>query len=135
MTITYAREDNLDWQEFVDVLEASGLARRRPVTDRERIRKMADNAQLIVTAREIGGTLVGVARSITDWSYCLYCSELAVARLLQGQGIGKSLLSETVRHAPEVKNFVLLSAPGAVSFYEAAGYERHNDAFLFHQNT
>lgn len=128
--ILYAREDNLTVEEIQSLLRSSGLAERRP-TDPAILQAMLDGADLIVTARLAQGALIGVARSITDWAYCLYCSDLAVDRSSQGRGIGKALLAETARLAPGVKGFYLLSAPNAVSFYEHAGYERLPDAFRF----
>ena len=128
--IAYRREDALPLSDFQLVLQASGLAERRP-EDAARLQAMLTNADLIVTARTTDGAIVGVARSITDWSYCLYCSDLAVDRAFQGRGIGKALLAETARLAPAVTGFYLLSAPKAVSFYEHAGYERLPDAFRF----
>jgi len=127
--IRYQAEPDLSVAEFESVLQASGLAARRP-TDPARLNAMLRGAQLVITARD-GGRLVGVARSITDWVYCLYCSELCVAQAHQGQGIGRSLLMETAKAAPKVKTCLLLSAPGAESFYEGAGYKRHGAAFIF----
>lgn len=132
MTITYQAEPDLTAEDFVRVLSESGLAERRPVEDVARIADMLKHAQLVVTARK-DGELVGVARSITDWVYCLYCSDLCVSKSAQGLGVGKALLAETAKLAPKVKNHLLLSAPGAVSFYENAGYEKHPAAFVFHQ--
>lgn len=133
MTVSYAREETLSVSDFAAVLNNSGLGLRRPVDDPNLLQKMLENADLTVVARDQSGKIIGVARSITDWCYALYCSDLAVDRAFQGQGIGKKLLQETVRHAPEVKNHILLSAPDAVSFYAAAGCERHTNAFLFNQ--
>ncbi|MCB9994120.1 MAG: GNAT family N-acetyltransferase [Hyphomicrobiaceae bacterium] len=132
MTITYQTEPQLQAADFIDILVRSGLAQRRPADNPARIAKMLENADLVVTARNESGLLVGIARSITDWSYCLYCSDLAVDKAAQGKGIGKALLAETARLAPEVKSHILLSAPAAVSFYEHAGYQHHPAAFLFH---
>ena len=86
--VVYAVEAGLAVAEFEAVLRESGLGERRPVEDRTRLEKMLRGANLIVTAR-LGGRLVGVARSITDWSYCLYLSDLAVSKVAQGQGIGR----------------------------------------------
>ncbi len=129
--IAFSQEPDLSGDAFAAVLAASGLAERRP-TDPARLEAMLRNAQIIVTARE-DGLLVGVARSITDWAYCLYCSDLCVAASHQGRGIGKALLAQTTQAAPKVRNCLLLSAPGAVGFYEAAGYPRHGGAFVFAQ--
>lgn len=131
--ITYDIEPDLPAQEFLTLLTASTLAERRPVDQPQRIAKMLAASDLIVTARDAAGHLVGVARSITDFAYCLYCSDLAVDQAHQGRGIGKALLQETVKATPEVKTHLLLSAPGAMSFYETAGYERAENCFIFHR--
>ena len=128
--INYRIDPDLSAAAFIDLLERSGLAERRPVGEPERIETMLRKADLIVTAT-IGDKLVGVARSITDFVYCLYCSDLAVDRAVQGRGIGKELLRRTRDAAGPGTNCLLLSAPKAVSFYEAAGLERHPQCFMF----
>ncbi|GLR80252.1 GNAT family N-acetyltransferase (plasmid) [Azospirillum oryzae] len=128
--IEYAVEPDLSADDFIDVLERSGLAERRPVGDRPRVEAMLRNAGLIVTARD-QGRLVGVARSITDFVYCCYLSDLAVDRALQGRGIGKELMRRTRDAMGPGTMCLLLSAPKAISFYEQAGLKRHEQAFLF----
>lgn len=130
MSIAYQVENALPLVDFVAVLEASGLGERRPMAEPQTLQKMLDGADLMVTARD-AGRIVGVARCITDGVYCLYCSDLAVDRSHQGQGIGKALLAEIVRQVPGLRVYLLISAPKAVSFYDAAGYARVPDAFLF----
>jgi len=83
MTITYAIEEDLDAEEFVDVLKRSGLAARRPVDEPGVIQGMVENADLVISARDGEGRLVGVARSVTDFAYCCYLSDLAVDRECQ----------------------------------------------------
>ena len=95
MTISYAVEDGLEADEFVDILKRSGLDKRRPVDKPDVIRAMVENAGLTVTARDENGRLVGVARSVTDFAYCCYLSDLAVDRDCQRQGIGKELMRRT----------------------------------------
>lgn len=129
-TIVYAVEPGLSADAFIDVLHRSGLAERRPVADRPRVEAMLRNADLIITARA-GGDLVGVARSVTDFVYCCYLSDLAVDRAFQGRGIGKELMRRTRAAVGEGTSCLLLSAPKAVTFYENAGLERHAQAFLF----
>jgi GNAT superfamily N-acetyltransferase len=129
VSVSYQLEPDLSAAEFAALLTSSGLAARRP-TDLTRLDAMLRGAQLVVTARD-AGRLVGVARSITDWAYCLYCSDLCVDRAQQGRGIGKALLARTAAEASGVKTCLLLSAPDAVSFYEVAGYMRHTGAFVF----
>src|SRR5271165_6155621 len=73
--------------EFIDLLERSTLAERRPVNEVETIRKMLEHADIIVTARD-HGLLVGISRAITDFSFCTYLSDLAVDANYQRRGIG-----------------------------------------------
>ncbi|MDQ2101437.1 GNAT family N-acetyltransferase [Azospirillum isscasi] len=129
--ILYAVEPDLTADAFIDVLYRSGLAERRPVADRPRVEAMLRNAGLIVTARGADGALIGVARSITDFAFCCYLSDLAVDRAFQGRGVGKELMRRTRAAVGEGVTCLLLSAPKAVTFYEAAGMERHAQAFLF----
>ncbi|WP_417269883.1 GNAT family N-acetyltransferase [Celeribacter sp.] len=131
MQVSYTIEPDLTAEAFLDVLRRSTLAERRPIEDVDKIAGMVAGADVIVTARDETGTLLGVARSITDFHFALYCSELCVDEAAQGHGIGKELLAQTVKAAPNCKNYLLLSTPKAVSFYEAAGYTRHDDCFLF----
>jgi predicted N-acetyltransferase YhbS len=126
--IVYARELTLHPDEFIDVLKRSTLAERRPVDDVERIRNMCQNANLIVTARK-DGKLVGVARSLTDFIYCTYLSDLAVDISLQKQGIGTRLIKETKLHSPQAK-LILLSAPAAINYYPKIGMTRHDHCFM-----
>ena len=128
MNVIYKVENNLDPSEFIDVLNRSTLGERRPVDDFSRIKKMCENANLIVTAR-LDGKLVGVARSITDFSYCTYLSDLAVDQEHQKKGIGKRLIEETKKHSPQAK-LILLSAPAAIDYYPKIGMKKHDYCFI-----
>lgn len=128
--VAYSREKSLTAGEFIGVLHRAGLAERRPVGDPERIQRMLDNASLIVTARD-GDLIVGISRAITDFAYCCYLSDLAVDRAYQGRGIGRELIEQTRRFAGEESICLLLSAPGAMSFYETIGMPKADNAFLY----
>jgi GNAT superfamily N-acetyltransferase len=123
--IVYAVENDLTADEFVDILKRSTLAERRPVDEPARIQAMLKYANLIVTARNEEGVLVGVSRCLTDFAYCCYCSDLAVDAAVQGRKIGARLIEESARHAGGCAHFFLLSAPAAVGFYEKIGMVRH----------
>jgi predicted N-acetyltransferase YhbS len=126
--IIYKVESSLDPSEFIDVLNRSSLGERRPVDDLSRIKKMCENANLIVTARS-DGKLIGIARSITDFSYCIYLSDLAVLKVYQKKGIGKKLIEETKKMAPHAK-LILLSAPAAIDYYPKIGMKKHDYCFI-----
>ncbi len=122
MAVTYSLEPGLASEEFVDVLERSTLARRRPTDDAERARRMVRNADIVMCARD-AGRLVGVARAITDFSYCCYLSDLAVDTAYQRAGIGSELMRRAHEAAGPETTLILLSAPGAMSYYARAGLD------------
>lgn len=126
--IKYAIENNLDPEEFRSVLINSTLGERRPIGDFERIKKMVEGANLIVTAR-LEGKLIGIARSLTDFAYCTYLSDLAIDENYQRKGIGKELIRQTKLASP-LATLILLSAPKAVNYYPNIGMLKHDHCFL-----
>lgn len=127
--ISYQKEDTLDPAEFVDVLRRSTLAERRPVDDPEKIEGMCSQADIVITARDESGLLIGVSRSVSDFVYCTYLSDLAVDENHQKQGIGKKLIDFTRQAAPSAK-LILLAAPAAMAYYPKIGMEKHDGCFV-----
>lgn len=130
MQTTLTTEPNLPAHEFIDVLQRSTLAERRPVQDVERIEGMLRSADIIVAARNADGLLVGVARAITDFHYCTYLADLAVDQAYQGQGIGKRLIDETHKLAGLSTTLILLSAPAARTYYPHIGMQSHDSCWV-----
>jgi GNAT superfamily N-acetyltransferase len=128
MQILYALEPQLSVAEFRDVLIRSTLAERRPVDREEILRGMLEKADIIVTARH-DGLLVGVARSISDFSYCTYLSDLAVDEQYQKQGIGRELIHRSHAAAGKQTMLILLSAPKARSYYPHIGMTQHDSCW------
>ncbi len=131
----YRVEDRLDPDDFLDILHRSGLAARRPVDEADRIREMAANANLVVSARDSRGLLIGVARSVTDFAYCCYLSDLAVDVAWQGKGIGRELVSRTQAAIHPKALLLLLSAPAAMDYYPRIGMEKLDTCFAFRRRT
>lgn len=129
--IQYAVENDLDRDEFIDVLRRSTLAERRPVDEPERIDKMLQFANLIVTARDRSNDnlLVGISRCLTDFAFCCYCSDLAVDVAYQKGGIGRRLLEESESHAGDCGLFFLHAAPTARPYYPHIGMLPMDNAF------
>jgi len=127
--IAYVDEPALGVDEFIDVLRRSTLAERRPVDDRGRIARMLAEADIRLCVRNAEGLLVGVARSLTDFAYCCYLSDLAVDTAFQRRGIGKELIGRTHAIAGLDTTLILLSAPKAMSYYPRIGLTRSERAF------
>ena len=128
-SIDYQIESGLSVDDFITVLQASTLAERRPVDDRERLAKMLANASLILTAR-CEGRIVGVARALTDGAYCTYLADLAVDAAWQGRGIGRELIRRTHKAAGEGTSLILLAAPKARSYYPHIGMIPHDSCWI-----
>ena len=75
---------------------------------------------MIVTARD-AGSLVGISRAITDFSYCCYLSDLAVDVQYRQRGIGKRLIDETHLAAGLNTTLILVAAPAAEDYYPKIG--------------
>jgi len=126
--ITYRLGNDLDLDEVVELYVASTLGERRPVDDRERMRRMLAEANLVVTAWD-GQLLVGISRALSDFSFVTYLSDLAVRVSHQRQGIGRELIEQTRQVAPQAY-LLLLAAPKAVDYYPHIGFTRHESAWL-----
>jgi GNAT superfamily N-acetyltransferase len=125
--ITYHHNLPLDPVDVVRVFDASGIT--RPTADLPRIARMFAAPSLVMSAWH-DGRLVGVSRALTDFAYCCYLSDLAVDKAFQGQGIGQALVSRTQAVVGEEVSLILLSAPGAMSYYPKLGFEHADNAFV-----
>jgi GNAT superfamily N-acetyltransferase len=131
--ISVARDARVTPEEFQRVLVSSGLGTIHPVDNLERLERMLEGANLIVTARDRtrDNALIGIARAVTDFSWCCYLSDIAVVREAQASGVGRRLI-ERMRDllGPEVA-LVLAAVPEAAAFYERIGMEPMPDCFRF----
>ena len=125
--IIYSSKDPVSSIEIIDLYRSAGL--NRPVDDEDRIRTMYLHSNLIITAR-CNEQLVGIARSLTDFCYCCYLSDLAVRKEFQSKGIGKKLITLTKEMVGDQSMLLLLSAPAAMEYYPKIGMEKSENAFL-----
>ena len=129
---TIQRANKLDLQEYLHVLKSSGLAERRPVDDMERVKAMVSNANLVISARNKRGAMVGLARCVTDFAHSCYVADLAVDRSVQGLGLGAKLLAAVRAEIHPNCHCHLISAPGAIGFYEHLGFAPVTRGFEIH---
>ena len=128
MYIEYKLNVKLTAEEFINILNRSTLGERRPVDDFKCINGMLQNADLIVVATH-NQKIIGVARSVTDFNYCCYLSDLAVDTEYQNQGIGKNLIDMTQKQLNSKCKIILLSAPNATEYYPKIGFTQHLSAW------
>jgi ribosomal protein S18 acetylase RimI-like enzyme len=114
-------------EQVIELYEKSGLP--RPTKDPERIEKMYQNSNLVITAWD-DEKLVGVCRCVTDWVWCCYLSDLAVDPDYQKRGIGTTLVDLTREKVGEFAMILLLSVPNAMSYYPKVGFAKEDRAFM-----
>jgi predicted N-acetyltransferase YhbS len=127
-TIDFRFGNNLDLDQVIELYNASGLGERRPVDDRRIMSDMLHHANLVITAWD-GELLVGIARTLTDFSYVGYLADLAVRASHQRRGIGIDLIQRTRQEMGPRSMLVLLSAPKAVEYYPKIGFTKHDSAW------
>ncbi|MDT9500189.1 GNAT family N-acetyltransferase [Capnocytophaga canimorsus] len=127
--IIYKKDYVPETMQIIEVYQSSGI--RRPIDNVARIEKMYANSNIIITAWEYK-KLVGVARALTDFSYCCYLSDLAVRQEYQSEGIGKQLVEEVKKAigTTEEISLLLLSAPNAMEYYPKVGFEAIENGFI-----
>jgi predicted N-acetyltransferase YhbS len=132
-TIQYRTDRAVDVAAFKDILERSGLAARRPVGEPERLARMLQAYNLVLTAWD-DELLVGIATCWTDYAHSAYLADLAVAADRQHSGIGRELVFRAREAVGPQVTLILLSAPAAVEYYPKIGMERFTDCFIFRRS-
>ncbi len=125
--IEYLHNFPLNPIDIARVFDSSGIT--RPTGDIPRIARMFTASNLVISAWA-NGVLVGVCRALTDYSYCCYLSDLAVDQAFQKHGIGKELIRRVQTTIGDEVSLILLSAPGAMSYYPSVGFSKAENAFV-----
>lgn len=131
MEINYSFEKRPNAEQIIELYDNAGLP--RPTNDKERIQKMFDNSNLIVTAWH-NNELVGISRSITDWVWSCYLSDLAVKEDYKKEGIGKELIRLTKEKVGEQSMVLLLSVPTAMDYYPKVGFVKQESSFIINRD-
>lgn len=129
MKIEYRDDSQITVEVAIDLYKRSTLGERRPVDRPDIFEGMLNNANLIVSAWH-GNRLVGISRSMTDFTYVAYLADLAVDADYQRQGIGQQLIEETKRRLGRECMIVLLAAPKANDYYPKLGFEQNPRAWV-----
>ena len=125
--ITYKTNIIPDTALIIELYKSAGL--NRTVDDKERISNMYVESNLVITAWD-NELLIGVSRSLTDFCYCCYLSDLAVRKEYQSQGIGRQLIELTREKIGPQTMLLLLSAPAAMEYYPKTGFEKVENGFI-----
>lgn len=133
MSIEYKINAPVSTDQFIGLLRESTLGERRPIEDRECMEGMVKNSNLIVTAWQ-GEELIGIARSMTDFHYACYLSDLAVHMKYQKSGIGKKLQVKTQEQLGPNCKLILVAAPAANAYYEHIGFTNNQRCWVLERD-
>lgn len=120
-------------EQFRNLLINSLLGKRRPIDDEICLGGMLKYSNLIVTAWQTEN-LIGIARSMTDFHYACYLSDLAVDKKYHKLGIGKKLQSITQEQLGPKCKIILVAAPDANEYYEHIGYTNNQRCWILARN-
>ncbi|WP_154992572.1 GNAT family N-acetyltransferase [Priestia megaterium] len=126
MVIEYKVNASISAKEVANVFKSSGI--KRPVNELGRIERMIKNSDINLTAWD-NQQLVGIARAITDYSYCCYLSDLAIHKDYQNKGIGKELVQRLQDILGEEVALILLASSVAMDYYSHIRFEKSENAF------
>ena len=121
MTIIYAQEQALSAADYIAVLGSTYMGERRPIGNVARVTRMLAGSNMIVTARDADGAIVGVLRGISDGEWVCYVADLVVHADHQRKGIGTGLLDECKRILGPGMGIVLVAYPEAEAYYRKIG--------------
>lgn len=121
MTIIYAQEQALSAADYIAVLGSTYMGERRPIGNVARVTRMLAGSNMIVTARDADGAIVGVLRGISDGEWVCYVADLVVHADHQRKGIGTGMLDECKRILGPGMGIVLVAYPEAVDYYRRIG--------------
>jgi len=127
MRITYQFNLSPLIEDIIDLYKSSGI--NRPIDDIDRIAQMYTHSNLVVSAWD-EDKLVGLARSLSDFCYCCYLSDLAVRQEYKKLGIGKKLIALTKEKIGDQTMLLLLSAPAAMDYYPKLNFEKVENGFI-----
>ncbi|MGB4882848.1 MAG: GNAT family N-acetyltransferase [Neisseria sp.] len=133
MDIKYKINAPISTEHFIDLLTRSTLGERRPLEDKKCIEGMISNSNLIISAWE-NDNLIGIARSVTDFHYACYLSDLAVSKSYQKKGIGKQLQIMTQEQLGPKCKIILIAAPAANEYYEHLGFTNNPRCWMLERN-
>jgi len=127
--IIYKDNATISVETAINLYNASTLGERRPVDRPDIFTGMLENSSVLISAWD-GNRLVGICRTLTDFTYVAYIADLAVDVEYQKSGIGKQLIKETEKKLGKECLIVLLAAPKANEYYAKLGFEHNPRAWM-----
>ncbi|WP_155970813.1 GNAT family N-acetyltransferase [Streptococcus ruminantium] len=124
--VTYKQHPQLDFQAILELYASVGWTN---YTSCPEMLKQALEKSLFLLVAFDGDRLAGLLRAVGDGYSIIFIQDILVAPTYQRQGIGRTLLKQTLSHFPDVYQLHLLTGneEKTKSFYEALGFTEVGD--------
>lgn len=121
--IAYSSNTLPSRSEMINLYDSVGWSAY--TNDPERLVRSVLNSAHIVCARQ-SGTLVGLARVVSDFGTLVYLQDVLVDPRMQRRGIGAELVARVLQPFADVRQTVLLTDvdPGTAAFYKSLGFSQ-----------
>ncbi|MGP3757227.1 GNAT family N-acetyltransferase [Streptomyces sp. IBSNAI001] len=116
-----AKEEAFDPEEMLNLYDSVGW--EGYTRDVDKLCRGLLNSHLVITARDSSGTLLGLARTISDDEHICYVQDVVVNPKYHRQGIGRALIEDLMPRYSHCR-FFLLSTD-----HEASPEGKRNHAF------
>lgn len=125
--VEFADDEVVPIQELVELYESVNWLLY--ATDPDGLARAVDRSTYVVTARDLDGNLIGLARCLSDDVSILYVQDVLVHPDQQRRGIGRFLVLVILERFAHVRQKVLLTddEPRQSTFYESLGFENLRD--------
>ena len=110
------------------------MKKTNPIAVRQIISFISIILAFPVSLLAVDQPIVGIARTLTDFTYVGYLADLAVRASHQRQGIGIELIRKTREKMGAYSMLVLLAAPKAADYYPKIGFTKHEGAWTLRAN-
>lgn len=127
MGVRVAAEHTLDRDEIVALYTSVGWTAY--TADPDQLLRALAGSHLVLTARDDAGTLLGLARTVSDGETVCYVQDILVHPSAQRHGVGRALMDELRDVYAHCRAF-LLSTDDAGEFYRTVGLVPHSERGL-----
>ncbi|MGI5473021.1 GNAT family N-acetyltransferase [Streptomyces sp. CA-132043] len=133
--VLIAEEDTFDPEEMLNLYDSVGW--EGCTSDVDRLCRGLRNSHLVITARSADGTLLGLARTVSDDEHICYVQDVVVNPAFHRQGIGRGLVGHLMRRYAHCRFFLLStdheSSPEGKrnhAFYRSLGFLSYEEKEL-----
>ena len=122
-------DEAVDWNELSHLYRIAPLGEKSPSA-----LQVSFTNSMFKCFVYVSGRLVAAGRALADGVDCSYICDVAVHPEVQGQGLGRQVVSKLVEFSKGHRKIILYAAVGKEPFYLKLGFKRMATAMAIFQN-